>query len=51
MDSGFDAGSEGVETPGLDAPALEDVPGLDAAPIEEAEADSGDDAGDNRDGS
>ncbi len=42
MDSGIDADAEGVETPSLDAPGLEDVPGLDAAPAEEGETESGD---------
>jgi preprotein translocase subunit SecG len=48
MDSGFDAGSEGVETPSLDAPDLEDLPGLDAGPAEER---AGDETGGNPDGS
>jgi preprotein translocase subunit SecG len=49
MDTGVDAGAEGLETPGLDAPGLEDVPGLDAAPADEAGTDS-DDSGDNGSG-
>lgn len=52
MDSGAEAGAEAGDTPTLDAPGLDDVPGFDAAPVDETETGSnasGSDAGDSGD--